>query len=371
MPGPAPAPKKRRGLAIGLAIVAVIAVIGIVAAIAGGGDDEPTAERSSTTEADDPTTTATSEEEPETEEIDQGAGSQDASADVGEPTCERDDLDTTTGSVTVTNNSSETSDYWITIALESADGSEQLDTTYASIDRLDPDQTTEASIDFYDPYVEGSVCRVTEVERTASGDSQGFGSQDASEDVGEPECTEDSFGDTGGFVTVTNTSSEESDYVISVVVESPDGKTQIESTTASVQRLEPDQRADAKLVFFDDYQEGSVCRVTEVSRTASGSATSFGSEDAIEDVGEPTCTGDGALDSTTGSLSVTNSSSERSDYSVTVALESEDGSEQIETAYVSFTGIEPGQSATEELYFFDPYPAGATCEVIEVLRTAS
>jgi hypothetical protein len=361
-----------RGLAIVLAVVAVIAVVGIVAAIAGGGDDEPTAERSSTTEAEEPTTTSEgSGEDEDEEEIDQGLGSQDASSDVGEPTCERDDLDTTTGSVTVTNTSSETSDYWITIVLESADGSEQLDTTYATVDRLEPDQTTEASIDFYDPYVEGSVCRITEVERTASGDSQGFGSQDASDDVGEPECTEDSFGDTGGFVTVTNTSSEESDYVISVVVESPDGKTQLDSTTASVQRLEPDQRADAKLVFFEEYQADSVCRVTEVSRTASGSATSFGSEDAIEDVGEPTCTGDDTLDSTTGSVSVTNSSSERSDYSVTVALESADGSEQIDTTFVSFTGIEPGQSATEELYFFDPYPAGATCEVIEVLRTAS
>jgi hypothetical protein len=363
VPG-APAPKKGRGLAIALAVIAVIVVIGLVAALAGGGDDdEPTATRDDDTEE---TGGSTPDEDEPDDDVDQGFGSQDASDDVGEPTCERDELDTTTGSVTVTNTSSETSDYWITIVLESADGTEQLDTTYASVDRLEPDQSTEAGIDFFDPYVEGSVCRVTEVSRTASGDSQGFGSQDAMDDAGEPTCGIDDFGDTEGSVTVTNTSSEASDYLLTVVVESADGSQQLDSTTGSVTRLEPDQRAEADLIFFEEYQEGSVCRVTEVSRTASDDLG-----DEAEDVGEPECRADDSLDSTGGSVSVSNSSSERSDYSVTIALESADGSEQIDTTFVSFTGIEPGQSANEELYFFEPYPAGATCRVIEVYRSAS
>jgi hypothetical protein len=71
-------------------------------------------------------------------------------------------------SVNVTNNSSKASSYFITIVAESADGATKYDDTIVMITDLAPGQTmTEESI-FTNEIPEGAICRVTEVQRTAS-----------------------------------------------------------------------------------------------------------------------------------------------------------------------------------------------------------
>jgi hypothetical protein len=104
---------------------------------------------------------------------------------------------------------------------------------------------------------------------TESSISKGLGSADASGDVAEPECQPNDLGTASGSVEVTNTSSERSDYAITVVMESADGKKQIEATYGGVEALEPGQTGTAELSFSEAMPDGATCRVTEVQRIAS------------------------------------------------------------------------------------------------------
>ncbi len=70
--------------------------------------------------------------------------------------------------VKVTNRSSEASDYLITIVAESSDGSVRYDTTTISIMSLQPNQTTTVEGIYMKASPHGSVCKISEIERTAS-----------------------------------------------------------------------------------------------------------------------------------------------------------------------------------------------------------
>lgn len=72
-------------------------------------------------------------------------------------------------------------------------------------------------------------------------------------------------------------------------------------------------------------------------------------------------------------VTVTNHSSKRSDYVITVALESADGKMQIDTADMLIQNLEPGQSKSDEGDFLttDKVPAGAKLVLQEVERTSS
>jgi len=81
---------------------------------------------------------------------------------------------------------------------------------------------------------------------TGNGVSQGAASHDASADVTNPTLgPPDALGFRSVTVTVTNNSSKRSNYVIDVSVESPDGKTQYDTTTVFVNNLEPGQTAQS------------------------------------------------------------------------------------------------------------------------------
>lgn len=100
-------------------------------------------------------------------------------------------------------------------------------------------------------------------------------------------------------------------------------------------------------------------------------SSGLGSKDATADVKVKGGKAYTEYGSTSVPVVVTNNSEKMSDYWITIAAESKDGSEQYETALVSVDSLRPGQSKTEEAMFFEAVPAGAAFVLLEVQRTAS
>ncbi len=89
--------------------------------------------------------TSTTNDNPAVAGVDKGIGSNDASADVSGATLAAPDaIGFRHIEVTVTNNSSKRSNYLIDLSIESANGATQYDTTIASVNNLEPGQTTVA-----------------------------------------------------------------------------------------------------------------------------------------------------------------------------------------------------------------------------------
>lgn len=114
----------------------------------------------------------------------------------------------------------------------------------------------------------------------------------------------------------------------------------------------------------------------EDKATGDGSAkvsTGLGSSDATADVSAPTIVRDGPVDFQIvyGQVTITNKSSKRSDYFVTVVAESPDGATRHDETIVSVTGLEPDQTSTEKGIFGKDIPADAVLKVQKVQRTAS
>lgn len=101
----------------------------------------------------------------------------------------------------------------------------------------------------------------------SGGVDQGLGSQDASGDVvlGTP-VTDEAAGMVTVPITVTNNSEKRSNYSIDVSAETADGATQLDTTFAYVENVEPGQSAQGEAVFFKSFPAGTVFVVKEVSR---------------------------------------------------------------------------------------------------------
>jgi hypothetical protein len=72
-------------------------------------------------------------------------------------------------------------------------------------------------------------------------------------------------------------------------------------------------------------------------------------------------------------ISVTNDSSERSNYMMEVAFETPDGTEQLTSSPVFVNGLEPGQSTTAEANSLTEPPEGEgsfSCRIVELDRTS-
>ena len=104
-----------------------------------------------------------------------------------------------------------------------------------------------------------------------------------------------------------------------------------------------------------------------------GVSKGLGTSDASKDVSAPTIVreGEAPLELVYGQVEVTNNSSKRSDYFVTVVAESPDGSVRHDETMVAVSGLEPGQSSTEKGMFSKDIPGDAVLKVLEVQRTAS
>lgn len=103
----------------------------------------------------------------------------------------------------------------------------------------------------------------------SSGIEQGLGSQDASGDVVLGTPTTDQFiGLVTLPMTITNSSDKRSTYFIELSAESPDGATQLDTTFASAQNVEPGQAAQTDAMFTKTLPAGTVFVVKSVQRTS-------------------------------------------------------------------------------------------------------
>ena len=176
-----PEPPKQSWLRRHWKLVSVaVAVVVIGAAAAGGGskDETSTADPTTTeappaTEAPAPTEAPTTEAPPVTEAPDRGIdGDENEIADVGAPVMDAPDLiGVSYIHIPVTNNSSKASNYWIDVAVESADGATQYETTTALLNDVQPGQsaTAEGMIAWGSTGAPAdATVRITKVDRTAS-----------------------------------------------------------------------------------------------------------------------------------------------------------------------------------------------------------
>src|SRR5262245_16247242 len=101
-----------------------------------------------------------------------GLGSQDATADGGVPVLEAPDaIGVSYITIPVTNNASGRSNYFIEVAIESADGATQYETTSAFLSGVEPGQSASAQGMVAwgtEPAPSDATVRVTTVQRTAS-----------------------------------------------------------------------------------------------------------------------------------------------------------------------------------------------------------
>lgn len=108
-----------------------------------------------------------------------------------------------------------------------------------------------------------------------SGDSQSSDSGSSSGQANPPEndvvissCSTDSLDSPEAKVKVTNNSSKASNYIIEIAFESPDGSTQIDTSTVFINDLQPGQTATEKAISFADAPADFTCRITDVTRFA-------------------------------------------------------------------------------------------------------
>jgi hypothetical protein len=127
------------------------------------------------TSGSDSTTTTSSDSEEVVDEnstedtIGTGLGSQDATADIDSLDCGTvDSIGVRYPAVQVTNRSEKPSTYFITVDFESADGSTKYDETIIMITSLDPGQTMTETGMIMGDIPDGAVCKVSEIQRTAS-----------------------------------------------------------------------------------------------------------------------------------------------------------------------------------------------------------
>ena len=112
---------------------------------------------------------------------------------------------------------------------------------------------------------------------------------------------------------------------------------------------------------------------TPTTNQSPGVSHGIGSQDASGDVKLGSYTTDAAQFGHVG-VTITNHSSKRSDYMITVALESADGHTQYDTADVYAQNLEPGQTTSQDgIFVHAPSNPPATAKLVlkSVERTAS
>jgi hypothetical protein len=90
-----------------------------------------------------------------------------------------------------------------------------------------------------------------------------------SEDASVTGCEPDEAGWAAATVTVKNNSSKPSNYVITVVMESADGATQIGSGLVAVNNLAPGQQSVEHTSSIKDATTAYTCKITDITRYAS------------------------------------------------------------------------------------------------------
>jgi hypothetical protein len=160
--GPPPAKKSNKGCFIALAVVGVIALLGIgvvvalVVAVGDEVDDRADQIERANRDGGIPTFSDNTENPP--------------GDDVSIADCGPSDTGSMRATVDVQNHSSEPSNYIITVAFEADDGTRQLATSTALVNGLGPDQTTNTETDSFQTPPDGVdfSCAINQVQRFAA-----------------------------------------------------------------------------------------------------------------------------------------------------------------------------------------------------------
>lgn len=95
------------------------------------------------------------------------------------------------------------------------------------------------------------------------------GSKDPISQVKITSCAKDALGSVEIKGTAKNDTSKRSDFIIDLAVTDATGKTQLGSSNALAQNVEPGQTAQWDAPTAVTWKAGAVCKVSTVSRTAS------------------------------------------------------------------------------------------------------
>lgn len=161
---------------------------------------------------------------------------------------------------------------WILVAilLVVAGAASTSGSSISELTATDTTQVVTTSVSETTIPVTTTLVPATTVMPTSGSVGAGFGSQDASADVEILSCGKpDAIGFRYPKVKVTNTSSQPSDYMITMVFESKDGSVKHGDSYFIVNRLLPGQSATEDGMPVSDVPTAAICKLTEVQRTAS------------------------------------------------------------------------------------------------------
>ncbi|MDH4074642.1 MAG: hypothetical protein OEW29_01810 [Acidimicrobiia bacterium] len=163
-------------------------------------------------------------------------------------------------------------------------------------------------------------------------------------------------------IDLTNHSSKVVDYFLTVVLEDTPGQ-RVADTSAFIEAVRPNEHVVEETYIFED--KGSTCQVIQAQRTETTNDASLVGDVSACTVGEPDILGD-----VSATLTVTNSASANSDYSVTVSFLDDKGVRR-GTGYASIEAVRPGEKAPGDVFTTVPAEGVHTCDVVAVNRSPS
>lgn len=163
-------------------------------------------------------------------------------------------------------------------------------------------------------------------------------------------------------IDLTNHSSKVVDYYLTVVLEDTPGQ-RVADSTAYIEAVRPNEHVVEKTYIFED--KGSTCQVVEAQRTETTNDPGLTGDVSACIVGDADILGD-----VSASLSVTNSDSVNSDYSITVSFVDDKGIRR-GTGYAAIESVRPGENAPGDVFTTVPAEGSLTCDVVSVNRSPS
>jgi len=163
-------------------------------------------------------------------------------------------------------------------------------------------------------------------------------------------------------IDLTNRSSKVVDYFLTVVLEDTPGQ-RVADTSAFIEAVRPNEHVVEQTYIFE--AKGSTCEVVEAQRSETTSDASLVGDVSACTVGEP-----GILGDVSATLTVTNSASSNSDYSITVSLVDAEGIRR-GTGFAAIESVRPGENAPGDVFTTVAADGVYTCEVVAVRRSPS
>lgn len=163
-------------------------------------------------------------------------------------------------------------------------------------------------------------------------------------------------------IDLTNHSSKVVDYFLTVVLEDTPGQ-RVADTSAFIEAVRPNEHVVEKTYIFEE--KGSTCQVIQAQRNATTTDPSLAGDVSACTVGAPDILGD-----VSATITVTNSASAISDYTVTVSFLDDKGVRR-GTGYAAIEAVRPGEKAPGDVFTTVPAEGTYKCDVVAVTRSPS